>query len=109
MFIDKKLNGVQCVQTLSRLNRTTSGKEETFVLDFVNKPDDVQKSFQDFYQTIILSEETDKNELFGILNDIKGFRLFRPTQVTEWLDIYFRKTEVIKIYNLLLIQSIING
>lgn len=91
MFIDKKLSGVQCVQTLSRLNRTTSGKEETFVLDFVNKPDDVQKSFQDFYQTIILSEETDKNELFGILNDIKGFRLFRPTQVTEWLDIYFRK------------------
>ena len=73
MFIDKKLNGVQCVQTLSRLNRTTSGKEETFVLDFVNKPDDVQKSFQDFYQTNILSEETDK--LFGILN-IKGFRLF---------------------------------
>ena len=85
MFIDKKLNGVQCVQTLSRLNRTTSGKEDTFVLDFVNKPEDVQKSFQGFYQTLILSGESDPNELFSILKDIEKFRLFRPSQVSEWL------------------------
>ena len=64
MFVDKNLNGVQCVQTLSRLNRTTSGKEDTFVLDFVNKPEDVQKSFQEFYKTKILSGESDPNELY---------------------------------------------
>lgn len=91
MFIDKKLNGVQCVQTLSRLNRTTSGKEDTFVLDFVNKPEDVQKSFQEFYKTKILSGESDPNELYGILKDVEGYNLYRPSQVDEWLEIYFRK------------------
>ena len=45
MYVDKTLGGVQCVQTLSRLNRTTSGKTHTFVLDFVNDPEDVQRIF----------------------------------------------------------------
>ena len=54
MYVDKTLGGIQCVQTLSRLNRTTSGKTHTFVLDFVNNPEDVQESFQRFYQSTIL-------------------------------------------------------
>ena len=49
MYVDKKLSGLQGVQTLSRLNRMTSGKTDTFVLDFVNDPDDIQKSFQPYY------------------------------------------------------------
>ena len=50
MYVDKKMSGLQCVQTLSRLNRTTRGKTDTFVLDFVNDPEDIQSSFQIFHQ-----------------------------------------------------------
>ena len=66
MYVDKKLGGVQCVQTLSRLNRTTSGKTQTFVLDFVNEPDDIRESFQRFYQSTILEGETDPNRLYDL-------------------------------------------
>jgi len=48
MYVDKKLTGVDCIQTLSRLNRTYPGKETTFVLDFVNDPDDVLEDFQKY-------------------------------------------------------------
>ena len=48
MFVDKKLSGVKAVQTLSRLNRTMRGKESTFVLDFVNSAEDIQKAFEPY-------------------------------------------------------------
>ena len=51
MHVDKRLDGVQAVQTLSRLNRMSPGKEETFVLDFVNKSEDIQEAFQLYYDT----------------------------------------------------------
>jgi type I restriction enzyme R subunit len=66
MYVDKKFGGLQCVQTLSRLNRTMRGKTDTFVLDFVNDPQDVQESFQPFYEGTILEEETDPNRLYSI-------------------------------------------
>ncbi|WP_433968289.1 type I restriction endonuclease subunit R [Tunturiibacter gelidiferens] len=50
MYVDKRLSGIQAVQTLSRLNRTTRGKTDTFVLDFVNEPDEIYKSFKPYYQ-----------------------------------------------------------
>ena len=52
MYVDKRLGGVQCVQTLSRLNRTASGKNQTFVLDFSNEPEVIQESFQAFYSRL---------------------------------------------------------
>ena len=52
MFVDKKLSGVKAVQTLSRLNRTMKGKQDTFVLDFVNSEDDILSSFAPFYQEL---------------------------------------------------------
>ncbi|MFH4338790.1 hypothetical protein WAJ35_25775, partial [Acinetobacter baumannii] len=50
MFVDKKLSGIQAVQTLSRLNRCAYGKEDTFVLDFVNTHEDIYKAFKPFYE-----------------------------------------------------------
>ena len=50
MFVDKKLFGVKAVQTLSCLNRTCRGKQDTFVLDFVNSAEDIRKSFEPFYE-----------------------------------------------------------
>ncbi len=60
MFVDKKLSGVKAVQTLSRLNRTMKGKEDTFVLDFVNNAEDIQKAFQPYYEATVLEQETDQ-------------------------------------------------
>ncbi len=91
MFIDKSLQGVQCVQTLSRLNRKTRGKKDTFVLDFVNKVETIQESFQNFYQTTILSEETDPNLVYDILDKIREHGLFTPQEVDDWNTIYFSK------------------
>ena len=89
MFIDKPVNGVQCVQTLSRLNRKTKGKMSTFVLDFVNKVETIQESFQNFYQTTILSEDTDPNLVYDILDKIRNYGLFTPQEIEDWNTIYF--------------------
>jgi len=91
MFIDKSLQGVQCVQTLSRLNRIMRGKRDTFVLDFVNKVETIQESFQNFYQTTILSEETDPNLVYDILDKVRGYGLFTPQEVDDWNTVYFSK------------------
>jgi len=71
--VDKKLSGVACVQTLSRLNRTMVGKEETFMLDFENTAEDIEKGFQPFYDRITLSKETDPNQLYNIRTDLDKF------------------------------------
>jgi type I restriction enzyme R subunit len=89
MFIDKPINGVQCVQTLSRLNRKTRGKKSTFVLDFVNKVETIQESFQNFYQTTILSEDTDPNLVYDILDKIRNYGLFTPQEIDDWNKIFF--------------------
>ncbi len=62
MYIDKEINGVKAVQTLSRLNRTYSGKSETFILDFANDAGIIADSFSRYYKTAILSGETEPNE-----------------------------------------------
>ena len=68
MFVDKKLSGVKAVQTLSRLNRTTRGKVDTFVLDFVNSAEDIKASFEPFYEETVLLEETDPNVVYDMKN-----------------------------------------
>ena len=91
MFIDKPINGVQCVQTLSRLNRKTRGKKSTFILDFVNKVETIQESFQNFYQTTILSENTEPNLIYDILDKIRNYNLFTPQEIDDWNSIFFSK------------------
>lgn len=61
MFVDKKLSGAKAVQTLSRLNRTHPGKNNTFILDFVNEAEEIQKAFQPFYEVTELDKEIDVN------------------------------------------------
>lgn len=67
MYVDKPLKDVKTVQTLSRLNRCHPLKEETYVLDFVNKAEDIQADFQRYYKMTILSHETDVNKLSDLL------------------------------------------
>ena len=90
MFIDKPLQGVQCVQTLSRLNRKTSGKSSTFILDFVNSIETIRDSFQNFYDTTILSEDTDPNLMYDVLDNIRNYGLFTPQEIDDWNIIFFK-------------------
>ena len=89
MYVDKKLGGVQCVQTLSRLNRTTSSKTQTFVMDFVNEPDDIRESFQRFYQSTILEGETDPNRLYDIQRKIYKFHLYTNEDVDRFCKVFY--------------------
>ncbi len=66
MYVDRRLAGIQAVQTLSRLNRAHPGKDTTYVLDFVNSSDDILKAFQTYYETAELSDVTDPNLVFDL-------------------------------------------
>ena len=93
MYVDKKLGGVQCVQTLSRLNRTKSGKTETFVLDFVNETEDIINSFQPFYTTTELTGETDPDKLYDLEYKIETFQLFTQNKINDFCEEFYRKTD----------------
>ena len=66
MYVDKRLAGIQAVQTLSRLNRAYPGKDTTYVLDFINKPEEVLEAFRTYYTTAELSATTDPNLVFDL-------------------------------------------
>jgi len=89
MYVDKRLDGLQCVQTLSRLNRITSGKTDTLVLDFVNEPKQVQEAFQQYYQTTMLAEETDPNRLYDLQSQLEGFDLYDETTIDEFCVVFY--------------------
>lgn len=90
MYVDKKLGGVNAVQTLSRLNRVAPYKEEVFVLDFVNTADEIKESFEPYYTTTVLSEATDPNILHDLQRDIFNFKIFSESEVDEFVADYFR-------------------
>ena len=91
MYVDKRLSGVQCVQTLSRLNRTTTGKTQTFILDFINEPEDVKKSFQRFYQSTILEGETDPNNLYDIKSEVYNYHLYTNEDINRFCENFYDK------------------
>lgn len=83
MYVDKELSDVAAVQTLSRLNRCHPLKTDTFVLDFYNDADNIQASFQRFYKTTILSEETDPNKINDLISEIEGCNIYTEEEVRE--------------------------
>lgn len=89
MFVDKKLSGVKAVQTLSRLNRIAPGKQDTFVLDFVNSVDDIKGSFEPFYEETVLLEETDPNVVYDMKNTLDGFRVYQTSEIEGFADIFY--------------------
>lgn len=89
MYVDKILNDVKAVQTLSRLNRFYPGKIDTCVLDFANKPDDIQESFQPFYKETKLVEGTDPNKLYEILGTLDSLYVYEEEEVERVIDMFF--------------------
>ena len=92
MYVDKRLDGLQCVQSLSRLNRVATGKTDALVLDFVNEPDQVQEAFQGYYQTTTLAEETDPNRLYDLQRQLDGFELYDEDAIDQFCRIFYDPT-----------------
>ncbi len=90
MYVDKKLGGVECVQTLSRLNRTFPGKAEagTYVLDFFNEPDDILGAFQPYYQTVQLDDVSDPDVIFDLSDKLKAAGIFYWQEVKQFCEAY---------------------
>jgi len=90
MYVDKRLAGIQAVQTLSRLNRTTPGKSDTFVLDFVNEPQDIYAAFKPYYNNTSLGDESDPQQLNDLAYRLSEWQVFSETDINEWCEIWFR-------------------
>jgi type I restriction enzyme, R subunit len=86
MYVDKKLGGVNAVQTLSRLNRSHPLKKDTFVLDFANTAEDIEKAFKPYFESTILSEATDPNKLFDLQDALDNYQVYTKEQVVEFSD-----------------------
>jgi type I restriction enzyme R subunit len=90
MYVDKKLDGVHAVQTLSRLNRVRDDKTDTFVLDFVNEAEDIQKSFEPYYVTTTVGEQVDPDQLDVIKEKLFAFQVFSRQDVTDFAAVFFK-------------------
>ena len=103
MYVDKKLGGVNAVQTLSRLNRThPPTKTGTMVLDFANEADEIKAAFEPYYETTLLSEATDPNLLYEIQSRLAGFPVYTQADVDRFARIYFdRKATQDQLYQAL--------
>ncbi|WP_111672506.1 type I restriction endonuclease subunit R [Algoriphagus litoralis] len=86
MYVDKKLGGVNAVQTLSRLNRSHPLKKDTFVLDFANTAEDIEKAFKPYFESTILGEATDPNKLFDLQDALDNFQVYTKEQVFEFSE-----------------------
>ncbi|QMV15671.1 type I restriction endonuclease subunit R [Vibrio spartinae] len=95
MYVDKKLAGVECVQTLSRLNRTYPGKAEigTFVLDFFNDPQDILDAFQPYYQVAELEDVSDPNKIFDLSEKLRASGIFLWSEVEQFVTAFFIKNK----------------
>lgn len=89
LYVDKPLSGVKAVQTLSRLNRTITGKEDTFILDFVNSRETIFESFQPYYGRTILKEEPDPNHLYDLKGKLDQQQIYLTSEINAFAQIYF--------------------
>lgn len=88
MYVDKKLSGVSAVQTLSRLNRTAVGKDQTFVLDFVNKPEEILASFQPYFRQATLEDVSDPNVVHDLQNKLDAAQIYLDSEVDGLVTSY---------------------
>ncbi|RBP52899.1 type I restriction endonuclease subunit R [Arenicella xantha] len=89
MYVDKRLAGIQAVQTLSRLNRTHPLKEDTFVLDFVNDPAEIQEAFKVYFDGATLGEEVEPERLYEIKAELDESGIYRNDEVEEFCRVFF--------------------
>jgi type I restriction enzyme R subunit len=90
MYVDKRLDGVQAVQTLSRLNRKIPGKDEPFVLDFVNPPEDIYGAFKPYYDATSLQESSDISKVEALKHELDQAQVYHWSEVEAFARIFYR-------------------
>ncbi len=90
MYVDRKLDGLQAVQTLSRLNRTFPDKHRTYILDFQNTIEDIQKAFEPYYEATSLEAMTDPNQIYDLEGRIKKFGIIDDGEVGRFAEIFYK-------------------
>jgi type I restriction enzyme R subunit len=89
MYVDKKLGGVDCVQTLSRLNRTYAGKEQTFILDFYNEAEEIKEAFEPYYQSTELEDVSDPNMVYDLEEKLQNNAVFTAHDVEQFALVFY--------------------
>jgi type I restriction enzyme R subunit len=90
MYVDKRLAGIQAVQTLSRLNRIHPLKEDTFVLDFVNDRDEIRDAFKTYYEGAEMGEEVDPARMYAIKGELDAPGVYLEEEVVRFCEVYFK-------------------
>ncbi|MCB1175116.1 MAG: type I restriction endonuclease subunit R [Leptospiraceae bacterium] len=93
MYVDKRLDGVQAVQTLSRLNRKIAGKDEPFVLDFVNKPEEIYAAFKPYFDSTSLQESANPEMLASIKHELDQLQIYHWSEVEAFARIFYRQAD----------------
>jgi type I restriction enzyme R subunit len=88
MYVDKPLSNIKAVQTLSRLNRAHPQKHDVMVLDFANEPEGIQRSFERYYRTTLLIDETDPNRLHDLKANLDRLEVYHEQQVDDLVTLY---------------------
>ena len=88
MYVDKSLNGVAAVQTLSRVNRIAKNKNDTLILDFANETDTILKAFEPYYKTTYLEEGTDPHKLYELQDKLLDYQIFDENDINEFVNAY---------------------
>ncbi len=89
MYVDKRLAGIAAVQTLSRLNRGYPGKDTTYVVDFVNDPEDILIAFKAYYETAELANVTDPHLVFDLRMKLDAAGFYDEFEVNRVIEIEF--------------------
>ena len=90
MYVDKRLAGIQAVQTLSRLNRIHPLKEDTFVLDFVNDREEIREAFKTYYEGAEIGDDVDPARLYAIKGELDAAGIYLGEEIARFCDVYFK-------------------
>lgn len=93
MYVDRRLDGVQAVQALSRLNRKIPGKQDPFVLDFVNEAEDIYKAFRPYYDATSLQESSDPQQLETLKHELDAAQVYFWSEVEAYARVFYRPPE----------------
>jgi type I restriction enzyme, R subunit len=101
MYIDKQLNGITAVQTLSRANRIAKNKSDTLIVDFANLPAVIKKSFEPYYEDTYLEEPTDPYKLYDLQEKLSEFHIFDKNDIDSFVKSFKSKQSQAKLHNIL--------
>jgi type I restriction enzyme R subunit len=90
MYVDKRLADVQAVQTLSRLNRIHPGKDDTFVLDFVNERQEIYEAFKPYYEVAAIDEMAEPSQLYDLQHKLSAEQVYYDSEVEAFCKVFFK-------------------